>query len=210
LGGEIISEPGARSHIQKTHLPQQIIGNMNERVTHSSRSAHISCFSNMLFVALFGPRDVEHALSDLSWVNVMHKELKNFEINQVWSLVDPPRDVNGIRTKWGFKNKHGEDGENVRNKAHIVTQGFSQVEGLDFGETFASVACLDAIRILFVFIVSKGFKLYQMNVKNAFLKGVIHEEVHVRQHPGFENHKYLDRVYKLLKALYDLKQASWT
>jgi hypothetical protein len=78
---EIISELGAPSHIQKAHPPQQIIGNLNERVTRSSRSAHLSCFSNALFVALFEPRDVGHALSDLSWVNVMHEELKNFERN---------------------------------------------------------------------------------------------------------------------------------
>jgi hypothetical protein len=91
--GDIVSEPGAPSHIQKVHPPQQIIGNLNERVTHSSRSAHLSCFLNTLFVALFEPRDVGHALSDLSWVNAMHEELENFERNQVWTLVDPPRDV---------------------------------------------------------------------------------------------------------------------
>jgi hypothetical protein len=79
--GEIISELGAPSHIQKAHPTQQIIGNLNERVTHSSRSAHLSCFSNTLFVALFEPRDVGHAFSDSSWVNAMHEELENFERN---------------------------------------------------------------------------------------------------------------------------------
>jgi hypothetical protein len=64
--GKIISEQRAPSHIQKAHRPQQIIGNLNERVTHSLRSAHLSCFLNTLFVSLFEPRDVEHALSDLS------------------------------------------------------------------------------------------------------------------------------------------------
>jgi hypothetical protein len=97
--GEIVSEPGAPSHIQKVHPPQQIKGNLNERVTHSSRSTHLSCFSNTLFVALFKPRDVGHALFDLSWVNAMHEELENFERKQVWTLVDPPRYVNVIETK---------------------------------------------------------------------------------------------------------------
>jgi hypothetical protein len=87
--GEIVSETGAPSHIQKAHPPQQIIGNINERVTHSSRSAHLSCFLNTLFVALFEPRDVGHTLSDSSWVNAMHQELENFERNHVWTLVDP-------------------------------------------------------------------------------------------------------------------------
>jgi hypothetical protein len=103
--GEMVSEWGATSHIQKRHPPHQIIGNLNERVTRSSRSAHLSCFSNTLFVALFEPRDVGHALSDSSWINVMHEELENFERNQIWTLVDPPRGVNVIGTKWVFKNK---------------------------------------------------------------------------------------------------------
>jgi hypothetical protein len=74
--GEVISEPGTPSHIQKAHPPQQIIGNLNERVTRSLRSAHLSCFSNIPFVALFEPRDVGHALSNSSWVNGMHEELE--------------------------------------------------------------------------------------------------------------------------------------
>jgi hypothetical protein len=137
----------------------------------------------------------------------MHEELENFERNQVWTIVDPLRDVNVIAIKWVFKNKHGEDGEVVRNNARLVAQGYSQVEGLDFGETFAPVARLEAIRILLAFATSKGFKIYQMDVKSAFLNGVIQEEVYVRQPPGFESLKYPNRVYKLSKALYELKQA---
>jgi hypothetical protein len=95
----------------------------------------------------------------------------------------------------------------VRNKARLVTQGYSQVEGLYFGETFAPVARLEAIRILLAFVASKGFKFYQMDVKSAFLNGVIEEVVYVRQPLGFESPKYPDRVYKLSKALYRLKQA---
>jgi hypothetical protein len=72
---------------------------MNERVTQSSRSVHLSCFTNTLFVGLFKPRDIGHALSDLSLVNAMHEELENFERNQVWTLVEPLRDVNVIGTK---------------------------------------------------------------------------------------------------------------
>jgi hypothetical protein len=99
--GEIVFEQGAPSHVQKVHPPQQIICNLNERVTRYSRSAHLFCFTNTLFVALFEPRDVGHALSDSSWVNVIHEELENFES----TLVEPPRDVNVIGTKWVFKNK---------------------------------------------------------------------------------------------------------
>jgi hypothetical protein len=166
--GKVISERGTPSHIQKSHPPQQIIGNLNERETWSSRLAHLSCFANTLFVALFEPRDVRHSLSDLSWANAMHEELENFERNQVWTLVDPPHGVNVIGIKWVFKNKQGEDNEVVRNKTRLVAQGYSQVEGQDFGETFAPVARLEEIRILLAFAASKGFKLYQIDVKSDF------------------------------------------
>jgi hypothetical protein len=102
----------------------------------------------------------------------MQEKLENFERNQVWILVEPPRDVNMIRTKWVFKNKQREDGEIVRNKTRFIAQGFSQVDDLDFGEIFTLVTRLDAIRIFLAFFASKGFKLYQMDVKNTFLNGI--------------------------------------
>jgi hypothetical protein len=104
----ILGDKPLISEVILSYPPHQIIGNLNERVTRSSRSAHLSFFSNTLFVALFEPRDVGHTLSDSRWVNAMYEELENFERNQVWTLVDPPRDVNVIGTKWGFKNKQGE------------------------------------------------------------------------------------------------------
>jgi hypothetical protein len=95
----------------------------------------------------------------------------------------------------------------VRNKAHLVAQGFNQLERLDFGGTFAPIAHLEAIRILLAFAASKAFILYQIDVKSTFLNGVIQEEIYVRQPPDFENPKYSYRVCKLSKALYGLKQA---
>jgi hypothetical protein len=83
-----------------------------------------------------------------------------------------------------WKNKEGEKGEVVRNKSRLVAKGFSQKEGIDYNETFAPVARLEAIRILLAFSVAKGFKLHQMNVKSTFLNGVLEEEVYVRQPPG--------------------------
>jgi hypothetical protein len=91
--GEIISE-----QVTPSHISEQIIGNLNERVTRSSRLAHLSFFTTTLFAALFEPRDVGHTLFDLSWVNTIHEELENFERNQVWTLVEPPLDVNVIGT----------------------------------------------------------------------------------------------------------------
>ncbi|WVZ85128.1 hypothetical protein U9M48_032080 [Paspalum notatum var. saurae] len=136
----------------------------------------------------------------------MHEELENFERNHVWDLVEPPPNCRPIGTKWVFKNKQGEDGMVVRNKARLVARGLSK-EGIDYEETFAPVARLEAIRILLAFAASKGFKLQQMDVKSAFLNGFIEEEVYVRQPPSFESARFPDRVYKLRKALYGLKQA---
>jgi hypothetical protein len=97
----------------------------------------------------------------------------------------------------------------VRNKAHLVAQGFSQVKGINSGKTFAHVAHLEAIRILLAFTASNEFKLYQMDVKSALLNGVIQKEVFLRQPLGFENPKYPNRVHKLSNALYRLKQTPW-
>jgi hypothetical protein len=82
----------------------------------------------------------------------------------------------------------------VRNKSRLVAQGFSQKEGIDYEKTFAPVARLEPIRILLAFFVAKGFKLHQMDVKSAFLNGVLEEEVYVRLPPGFEGEKYPHRV----------------
>jgi hypothetical protein len=116
----------------------------------------------------------------------MHEELENFERNQVWELVDPPPGCKPIGTKWVWKNKEGEKGEVVRNKSRLVAQGFSQKEGINYEETFAPVACSEAIRILVAFSVAKGFKLHQMDVKSAFLNGVLEEELYVRQPLGLK------------------------
>jgi hypothetical protein len=106
-----------------------------------------------------------------------------------------------------WKNKEGEKGEVVRNKSRLVAQGFNYKKGIDYEETFAPVARLEAIRILLAFSVAKGFKLHQMDVKSAFMNGVLEEEVYVRQPLGFESEKYPHLVYKLTKALSGLTNA---
>jgi hypothetical protein len=132
----------------------------------------------------------------------MHEELNNFARNQVWELVERLKNYNVIDTKWVFKNKQDQDGMVVRNKARLVAQGYTQVESLDFREIYAPVAKLEAIRILLAYACAHNIKLYQMDVKSAFLNGYINKEVYVEQHPGFEDDKKLNHMYKLRKALY--------
>jgi hypothetical protein len=126
-------------------------------------------------------------------------------------LVPRPAEHNIIGTNWIFKNKTDEHGTVVRNKARLVAQGYTQIEGIDFDETFALVARLESIRILLSIACHLGFKLYQMDVKSAFLNGVLQEEVYVEQPKGFQDPHHPHHVYKLKKALYGLKQApqSW-
>ena len=105
-----------------------------------------------------------------------------------------------------FRNKQDDQGVVVRNKARLLAKVFSQVEGLDFGETFAPVARLEAIRILLAYASHHEMKLYQMDVKSAFLNGSINELVYVDQPPGFEDPRYPNHVYRLSKALYGLSK----
>jgi hypothetical protein len=101
-------------------------------------------------------------------------------------LVERPKDHNVIGTKWVFQNKQHQDEIVVRNKARLVAQGYTQVEGLDFRETYAPVARLEAIRILVAYACVHNIKLYQMDVKSAFLNGYINELVYVEQPPGLK------------------------
>jgi len=100
-----------------------------------------------------------------------------------------------------------EHGVITRNKAKLVAKGYNQVEGINYDETYAPVAQLEAVRLLLAFSCIKGFKLFQMDVKSAFLNGYINEEVFVSQPPGFEDHQHPGHMFKLKKALYGLKQA---
>ena len=115
----------------------------------------------------------------------MHEELNNFEHNKVWRLVPRPKENhNVIGTKWLYKNKQDAYGIIIHNKARLVAQGYSQVEGIDYGETFAPVARLESIRMLIAYASHHNFKLQQMDVKSDFLNGPINELIYVKQPPG--------------------------
>ncbi|KAI9186544.1 hypothetical protein LWI28_018382 [Acer negundo] len=137
----------------------------------------------------------------------MQEELNQFKRNEVWTLVSRPKTTNVIGTKWIYRNKFDEDGNIVRNKARLAAQGYSQIEGIDFEETFALVARLESIRLLFFISYMHKFKLYQRDVKSAFLNSFLEKEVFVEQPKGFVDAHHPNHVYCLKKALYGLKQA---
>ena len=188
----------------KNHPPANILGNIDEGIQTRSRLREDL---NVAFTSQIEPRKVDDAFLEVEWVNAMHEELEQFERNGVWNLVPRPEHQTVIGTKWIFKNKLNEEGKIIRNKARLVAQGYVQEEGIDYEETYAPVARLDAIRLLFSFACANEFRLFQMDVKSAFLNGIIKEEVYVEQPPGFGDDKHPDWVFKLNKALYGLKQA---
>jgi hypothetical protein len=199
-----VPHPRVHQSVQRDHPVDNILGSIRRGVTTRSRLANFC--GHYSFVSFLEPLKVEDALEDPDWVMAMQEELNNFTRNEVWELVERSKQ-NVIDTKWVFRNKQDEHGVVTRNKARLVAKGFTQIEGLDFGETYAPVARLEAIRILLAYATHHDFKLFQMDVKSAFLNGPLSEEVYVEQPPGFEDPKRPTHVYKLRKALYGLKQA---
>ncbi|XP_033513547.1 putative mitochondrial protein AtMg00820 [Nicotiana tabacum] len=123
----------------------------------------------------------------------MQEELHKFERNKVWNLVPQPADQT-IITRWVFRNKLDEFGSTTRNKARLVIQGYNHEEWIDYDETFAPVARMEAIRIFIAFASHMEFTLFQMNVKSVFPNGFLKEEVYVKQSHGFENHEHDGRI----------------
>ncbi|XP_070017619.1 uncharacterized protein [Nicotiana sylvestris] len=190
---------------QSSHPIENIITDPTSGVKTRSQLKNLCIF--YAFLSLIELKNLVEALQDAYWVNAMQDELNQFERNQVWHLVLRPKDKSVIGTKWVFRNKLDEDGTITRNKARLVVQGFSQEEGIDYDETFAPVARLEAIRLLIAFTAQMEFTLHQMDVKSAFLNEYLKEEMFVKQPPGFESKECPEHVYKLDKALYGLKQA---
>ncbi|GKA83309.1 retrovirus-related pol polyprotein from transposon TNT 1-94 [Tanacetum coccineum] len=160
-----------------------------------------------LTVSTAKPKNIKEAMADSTWIEAMQEELHQFDRLQVWELVDKPFGKNVIKLKWLWKNKKDEDQTVIRNKARLVAKGYAQEEGIDFEESFALVARLEAVRIFVAYVAHKSFPIYQMDVKTAFLNGLLKEEVYVAQPDGFVDPDHPDKVYRLRKALYGLKQA---
>ena len=128
---------------------------------------------HVAFISSTEPKNPKEASTYDYWIIAMQEELNQFERNNVWELVPRPNNQSVIGTKWIYKYKVDEQGNITRNKARLVAQGYNQEEGIDFEETFAPVARLEAIRILLAFACFHNFKLYQMDVKSVFLNGFI-------------------------------------
>ncbi|GJR45911.1 putative ribonuclease H-like domain-containing protein [Tanacetum coccineum] len=189
--------------MRKNVTEHGMFSSVQQRINHKD-------FQNCLFACFLSqvePKKVIQALTDPSWIEAMQDELLQFKLQKVWTLVDLPYGKRAIGTKWVYRNKKDDRGIVVRNKARLVAQGYTQEEGIDYDEVFAPVARIEAIRLFLAYASFMNFIVYQMDVKSAFLYGIIEEEVYVCQPPGFEDLEFPNKVYKVEKALYGLHQA---
>ncbi|KAJ9561899.1 hypothetical protein OSB04_007059 [Centaurea solstitialis] len=191
----------------RSHSTTNIIGSPSAPVTtrSSKKDENLILFDG--FLSQFEPTKTQDALSDPDWLRAMQEELAEFKRNKVWRLVERPIRISIIDLRWIFRNKKDENNFIIRNKAHLVAKGYRQQEGIDYDETFAPVARIEAIRIFFAYAAHKNMKVFQMDVKCAFLSRELQEVVYLEQPEGFVDPKYPEDVYVVDKALYSLKQA---
>nr|GEW14968.1 Gag-Pol polyprotein [Tanacetum cinerariifolium] len=190
----------------KDHPLEQVIRNPSQSVRtirQLESDGEICMFA--LTVSRIKPKSIKEAMADYAWIESIKEELHQFDRLDVWELVDRPLCKNVINMKWLWKNKRDEENTVIRNKSRLVAKGYAQKEGVDFKESFAPVARLEAVRLFIVYAAHKSFTVYQMDVKTTFLYGPLKEEVYVNQPDGFVDPYHPDKVYRLKKALYGLK-----
>ncbi|GJU27827.1 retrovirus-related pol polyprotein from transposon TNT 1-94 [Tanacetum coccineum] len=176
----------------RNHPLENVIGNLNQRTLRSQAQNQSNFYC---FISTIEPKNVNEALGDESWIVAMQEELNQFIANDVWELVPQPKNMTIIGTKWVFRNKLDENGVVSRNKARLVAQGYNQQEGIDYDETYAPVARLESIRILLAYACALDFKLFQMDVKSAFLNGFINEEA-----PKTSHLKAVKHIFQYIKG----------
>ncbi|GJS73549.1 retrovirus-related pol polyprotein from transposon TNT 1-94 [Tanacetum coccineum] len=191
----------------KDHPLDNIIGNHSRPVSTRKQLSTdaLWCLYNSV-LSKVELKNFKSAITEDCWFQAMRDEIHEFDQLQVWELVPPPDCVMIIALKWIYKVKIDEYGDVLKNKAQLVAKGYRQEEGINFEESFASVARIEAIRIFIANSASKNITIYQMDVKTTFLNGELKEEVYVSQPEGFVDPDHPTHVYRLKKALYGLKQ----
>nr|GEY66798.1 retrovirus-related Pol polyprotein from transposon TNT 1-94 [Tanacetum cinerariifolium] len=192
----------------KDHPLEQVIGEpLRPVLTRNQLRSDGDMCMYALTVSTMEPKNVKEAMTDPAWIDSMQEELLQFKRLDVWVLVPAPDNISPLTLKWLFKNKHDEEQTVIRNKSRLVVRGYRQEEGIDFEESFAPVARMEAIMIFLAYAARKLFTVFQMDVKTTFLHGSLKEDVYVCQPEGFIDADHPSHVYKLKKALYGLKQA---
>nr|GEY54425.1 hypothetical protein [Tanacetum cinerariifolium] len=176
--GDLFVNPFGTPSIESDHPLEQVIGEPSRPVlTRNQLKTDGDMCIYALTVSIMEPKSVKEALNDPAWIESMQEELHHFIRLDVWKLVPSSDGIKPHTLKWLFKNKHDEENTIIRNKTHLVVRGYQQEEGIDFEESFAPVARMEAIRIFSAYAAHKGFTVYQMDVKTAFLHGSLKEDV---------------------------------
>ncbi|GJW44150.1 retrovirus-related pol polyprotein from transposon TNT 1-94 [Tanacetum coccineum] len=192
----------------KAHPLEQVICDPSKLVmTRNRLQTDSELCMYALIVSILEPKNIKEAMSDHSWIESMQDELYQFKRLDVWELVPRPDGKNIIAFKWLWKNKSDVENIVIRNKSRLAVKGYKQEEGIDFEESFAHVARLEAVRMFVAFAAHKNITIFQMDVKTVFLNGPLKEEVYVSKPNGFVDPDFPDHVYRLKKDLYGLKQA---
>lgn len=177
---------------------------------HYDTGEGLSEEDNEAQLAMFAAADpirFEDAVKSEKWRKAMDAEMESITKNGTWELMELPEGGKKIGVKWVYKTKFNENGEVDKYKARLVVKGYSQQYGVDYTEVFAPVARMETIRLVVALAAQKGWIIYQLDVKSAFLHGELNEEVFVEQPCGYVQKGNEHKVYKLKKALYGLKQA---
>ncbi|KAM1069409.1 hypothetical protein ACFX13_001358 [Malus domestica] len=153
------------------------------------------------------PQSFQEANQSQVWQQAMQDELHALDQHKTWSIVPLPKGKKIVGCRWIYKIKFNSDGSIERHKARLVARGFTQTFDVDYKETFAPVAKMNTVRVLLSVAVNKGWPMYQMDVKNAFLHGELEEDVYMRLPPGHSQSHKQDVVCKLHKSIYGLKQS---
>ncbi|GKB84908.1 retrovirus-related pol polyprotein from transposon TNT 1-94 [Tanacetum coccineum] len=212
---------GSSSNVRQTHTPFEHLGKWTKNHPISNvigdpscsvstrnqlQTDAIWCYFNA-FLTSVEPKNFKQTMTEPLWIDAMQEEIHEFQRLEVWELVLCPDKVLLIKLKYIYKVKTDEFGGVLKNKARLVSQGFRQEEGIDFEESFAPVARIEAIRIFVANVAHKNMTIYQMDFKTAFLNGELKKEVYFSQPEGFVDQDNPSHVYKLKKALHGLKQA---
>jgi hypothetical protein len=176
-------------------------------VSYSSMGPQYNAFIAALDSAVPIPHDWQEAKRCPKWRDAMLEEMEALDKNNTWVLTTLPPNKKIVGCKWVFTVKQNSEGKVERYKARLVAKGYSQTYGVDYGETFAPVAKMNTIRTLISIAANNKWKLFQMDVKNAFLHGDLEEEVYMEIPPGFGTQETEGKVCRLNKSLYGLKQS---
>ena len=174
------------------------------------KTAHLAAFAASTQV-LHSPFSEPFVFSDADryavWHDAMCDEIAALRSNHTWSLVPFHPSMNVVGSRWVYRIKRRVDGSIERYKARLITRGFTQQEGIDYSETFIPVIKQATVRLVFSIVVSRNWMIHQLDIHNAFLNGVLTEEVYMKQPPGFVDSSLSSHVCRLHKSLYGLKQA---